>query len=134
MAITRMTERAVLPAVIVALLVAGGCVRRQVSTVEVATGEMSPDLRSATNLPQQFTVVTPSATPGDCPPLLRDPGLQATLRLERSVMRQVADSTGARYRATGDYSVEPRGMYGEEEGEGLRVDCARLRAIGVVAL
>lgn len=129
-----MTDRAVLSAVVVALLVAGGCVRRQVSSVEVVSGEMSPDLRSATNLPQQFTVVTPAATPGDCPPQLRDPGLHATLRLERSVMRQVSDSTAARYRAIGDYSVEPKGLYGAEEGEGLRVDCSRLRAIGVVAL
>ncbi|HSJ29878.1 MAG TPA: hypothetical protein VK933_00495 [Longimicrobiales bacterium] len=129
-----MTDRAVLSAVVVALLVAGGCVRRQVSSVEVVSGEMSRDLRSATNLPQQFTVVIPAATPGDCPPQLRDPGLHATLRLERSVMRQVSDSTAARYRATGDYSVEPNGLYGEEEGEGLRVDCSRLRAIGVVAL
>ena len=48
----------------------------------------------------------------------------------------VADDMGLifRYRATGDYSVEPKGLYGEEEGEGLRVDCSRLRAIGVVAL
>ena len=116
------------------LLVVGGCVQRQVSTVEIVSGEMSSDLRSATNLPQQFMVVTPSATPGDCPSQLRDPGLQTTLRLERSVMRQVSDSTAAGYRATGDYSVEPKGLYGEGEGEGLRLDCARLRAIGVVAL
>lgn len=129
-----MTDRVVPAVVVVALLVAGGCVRRQVSTVEIVSGEMSPDLRSATNLPQQFTVVTPAATPGDCPSQLRDPGLQTTLRLERSVMRPVSDSTAAGYRATGDYSVEPKGLYGEEEGEGLRVDCSRLRAIGVVAL
>ena len=128
-----MSDRAV-SAVLVAVLAAGGCISRQVSTVEVVTGEMSPDLRSATNLPQQFTVVMPSATPGDCPPRLSDPGLHATLRLERSMMRQVSDSTAAHYRAIGDYSVEPRGLYGEEEGEGLRVDCSRLRAIGVVAL
>lgn len=129
-----MTDRVAFSAVLVTLLVAGGCVRHQVSTVEIVTGEMSSDLRSATNLPRQFAVVTPAATPGDCPPQLRDPGLQTTLRLERSVMRQVSDSTAAGYRATGDYSVEPKGLYGEEEGEGLRVDCARLRAIGVVAL
>jgi hypothetical protein len=34
----------------------------------------------------------------------------------------------------GDYAVEPQGLYGEEEGEGVRVDCGRLQAIGVVRL
>ena len=128
-----MTDRAVLTAVFAAVLFAG-CVQRQVSTVEVVSGEMSTDLRSATNLPEQFRVVIPAATPGDCPPQLRDPGLHTTLRLERSVMRPVSDTTAAGYRAIGDYRVEPKGLYGEEEGEGLRVDCARLSAIGVVAL
>lgn len=117
------------------LLAAGGCVRREVTTIEVMPDAMSvPDVRSATNLPQQFTVVTPPRTPGDCPPLLRDTGLHTTLRLQRSVMRPAPDSAGSGYRALGDYAVEPHGRYGELAGEGVRVDCERLRAIGVVPL
>jgi hypothetical protein len=122
--------------IVLACLVSGGCVRREITRVEVAPDvmESGQDLRTATNLPQQFTVVTPPATPGDCPPTLRDTGLHATLRLRRSVLRPVPDSAATQYRAVGDYAVEPQGLYGEEEGEGVRVDCSRLQAIGVVRL
>jgi hypothetical protein len=118
------------------VFLADGCIHHESSTVEVTPDAMESTsaVRTATNLPEQFTIVTPASTPGDCPSQLRDPGLSATLRLQRSIMRQVPDSTGAGYRAIGDYSVEPRGVYGEEVGEGVRVDCARLRAIGVVRL
>lgn len=117
------------------ILACVGCVHRQSTTVEVTAGEMeaASDLRSATNLPTRFAIITPAASPGDCPPELRDTGLHTTLRLHRSMYRPQAD-TASVYRAVGDYVVQPRGRYGEEEGEGLRVDCIRLRAIGVVRL
>jgi len=110
-------------------------VHRQSTTVEVTAGEMeaASDLRSATNLPTRFAIITPAAAPGDCPPELRDTGLHTTLRLYRSMYRPQAD-TARDYRAVGDYTVEPGGRYGEAEDEGLRVDCTRLRAIGVVHL
>lgn len=112
-----------------------GCIRREYSVIEVTPDVMrSPDMRSAANLPERFTVVTPAAEANACPPVLRDTGLHTTLRLQRSVLRQVADSASAGYRAVGDYSVDPAGRYGEVEGEGLRVDCSRLSAIGVVTL
>jgi hypothetical protein len=111
-----------------------GCVQRQTTRVEVMTGELEApaDLRSATNLPAQFTIITPAASAGNCPPELRDPGLNTILRLHRAVYRPVADTTA--HRAVGDYTVQPMGRYGEIEGEGLRVDCVRLRPIGVVLL
>jgi len=116
-----------------AVLAVSGCIRREYSVVEVTPDVMrSPDMRSAANLPERFAVVTPATDPRDCPPVLRDTGLHTTLRLHRSMLRQVADSAG--YRAIGDYSVTPSGLYGEIEGEGLRVDCGRLSAIGVVGL
>jgi hypothetical protein len=117
-------------------IASAACVRRETTTVDVTPDPLqgSAGMKSATNLPPQFTVVTAAGTPGDCPPELRDPGLRTVLRLRRSVLRPVSDSTASRYRAVGDYAVEPRGLYGEEEGEGLRVDCARLSAIGVVRL
>jgi hypothetical protein len=112
-----------------------GCVHRQSTTVEITASEIeaAADLRSATNLPTRFAIITPAAAPGDCPPELRDTGLHTTLRLYRSMYRPQADTARA-YRAVGDYTVEPRGRYGEGEDEGLRVDCTRLRAIGVVRL
>jgi hypothetical protein len=130
------TRGALVSAMLLSVFLADGCIHHETSTIEVTPDALAstPALRTATNLPDQFTIVTPASTPGDCPSQLRDPGLDATLRLQRSIMRQVPDSTGAGYRALGDYSVEPRGVYGEEVGEGVRVDCARLRAIGVVRL
>jgi hypothetical protein len=111
-----------------------GCVRTDTSRIEVTPDPIGPDaLKAATNLPAQFAVLSAPGTPGDCPPRLRDGQLGTTLTLLRSTFRQAPDST-AGYRAYGDYSVEPRGRYGEEAGEGLRVDCSRLRALGVVAL
>jgi hypothetical protein len=129
-----MSALRLLPATL--LIVCGACVSRQTNTVEVMADPMeaSSDLRSATNLPPRFVVVTAPATPGDCPPQLSDPGLRTTLRLQRSILRQMPDSTTVGYGALGDYSVEPAGLYGELAGEGLRVDCTRLRAVGVVRL
>ncbi|HEX6133365.1 MAG TPA: hypothetical protein VFZ24_05365 [Longimicrobiales bacterium] len=116
-------------------VLAGGCVSRETTTVEITPDAMrTSEVRGATNLPAQFVVVTAAAAPGDCPPALRDPGLDSTLRLQRSVLRPVADSTARGYRAVGDYAVEPRGVYGERPGEGVRVDCSRLRALGIVRL
>lgn len=128
-------SRAILNALPLAILVSA-CVSRQSTTVEVTPDDMraTSDLRTATNLPSRFDVATPASTPRDCPRELRDPGLGTTLRLHRSVLRPPADTAVAGYIAMGDYSVEPPGLYGEEPGEGLRVDCSRLRAIGVVRL
>lgn len=118
----------------VAGIVASACIRREISTVEVASDMMSPDLRAATNLPDQFTIAGGAAASGDCPELLTDAGLHTTLELQRSFMVPSADSAGAVYKAVGDYSVTPSGRYGEADGEGLRVDCSRLSALGVVRL
>lgn len=129
----RMSVLRSLPALLLLILVTGGCIRREVSRVEVMTDVMaSPDLRTATNLPSEFAVVSPPERAGDCPTQLTDAGLNTVLRLHRSVLRQAQDSTGSR--SFGDYSVKPSGQYGEREGEGLRVDCARMQAIGVIRL
>lgn len=127
-------RRAVVAAGVAALLCAA-CVRTHTSTVEVAPdpGE-SGELKTAANLPQQFTVAIPATAAGDCPPRLRDDGLGTVLVLQRSTLQAATDSAGGRYRAFGDYRAEPRGRYGEAAGEGLRVDCARLRALGIVTL
>jgi hypothetical protein len=131
----RMRDRAAAAWAFAGILACAGCVHRQTTTVEVTASEMeaASDLRSATNLPTRFAIITPAAAPGDCPPELRDTGLHTTLRLYRSLYRPQADTATA-YRAVGDYTVEPRGRYGEGEDEGVRVDCTRLRAIGVVRL
>lgn len=120
-------------AILLATLLAGGCIRRELSTVEVASDAMT-HLRTATNLPDRFIVATPAAQAGDCPPQLRDGGLHTTLRLQRSLMYPVADSAGSTHRVVGDYTVEPAGRYGEGPDEGLRVECGTLRAVGVVQL
>lgn len=127
-------ERIATACMLAGIVLLAGCVQRQTTRVEVMTGEMEApaELRSATNLPAQFTIITPAAGPGNCPPELRDPGLNTILRLHRAVYRPAADTTA--HRAVGDYTVQPVGRYGEIEGEALRVDCVRLRPIGVVRL
>jgi hypothetical protein len=104
------------------------------STVEVEELRREAELRTAVNLPDSFAVVTPAATVRDCPPALRDERLQARLTLRRSLLIPVQDSAGTAYRPFGDYAVEPAAQYGEQPGEGVRVDCARRRGIGVVTL
>lgn len=117
-----------------ALLALLACIRTETTRVEVTPDPMQPDgMKAATNLPPQFTIVTPASAAGDCPPQLRDAGLGTSLTLQRSSLRAVTDSADI-YRAYGDYSAAPRGRYGEEPGEGLRIDCSRLRALGVVPL
>jgi hypothetical protein len=127
--LVQMRDRAAAAWAFACILACAGCVHRQSTTVEITASEMeaAADLRSATNLPSRFAIITPAAAPGDCPPELRDTGLH------RSIYRPQADTARA-YRAVGDYTVEPGGRYGEAEDEGLRVDCTRLRAIGVVRL
>lgn len=118
-------------------ILANGCVR----TVELDTVEVARDIRqeaavrTAANLPPTFTVVTPGRLPGDCPPRLRDDGVGATLDLFRAMTLPIQDGDGTRYETFGDYRITPAGHYGTTSpGEGLRVDCARLRAIGLVTL
>jgi hypothetical protein len=121
----------------VAALVLAGCVRTYTtSVVEVAADGLRREepLRSASNLPASFQVVTAAATASDCPAALRDPALNATLTLRRSLLLPVRDSSGTSYVALGDYAVSPAGLYGDAEGDGLRLDCTRMRALGVVRL
>jgi hypothetical protein len=111
------------------------CVHRTYETVEVAQQPVEQEaLQSARNLPQTFTVVTAARVAGDCPPALSDPSLGTALTLQRSVLLPVADSTRGGFRSFGDYVVTPRGRYGETAGQGLRIDCQRLRALGVITL
>jgi hypothetical protein len=131
---------AAVPALAVAALVlslTAGCTRTVVVGREiVADGPSRQEpLRSAVNLPGTFTVVTPAAVSTDCPPVLRDPALNTILTLQNSTLQPIRDEHGTHYQAIGDYAAEPRGHYGDEEpGDGIRVDCARLRALGVVRL
>jgi hypothetical protein len=123
--------------VVLAAGVAGGGCARSVEVVgrEVVTGgrQESAPPRSAGNLPTSFVVVTPASVSTDCPPLLRDPGINAVLTLRHSTLQPTRDADGTvHYWAVGDYTSEPRGRYGEEPGEGLRIDCTRLRALGIV--
>jgi hypothetical protein len=118
-------------------LLAAGCVR----TVDLGSVEVAQDIRdqtgvrSAQNLPARFTVVTPAAVSGDCPARLTDSGAGTLLNLTRSMMLPVQDTAGSRFQSFGDYTITPRGHYGDTEpGDGLRIDCARLRAIGIVTL
>lgn len=130
----------VLPILSVLWVLTSACVQREsVVTSRQVIGGSDPvaesAVRSGRNLPAAFEVLTPAGVAGDCPPRLRDPGMQTVLSLEASVLQPVRDSLGVHYRAVGDYSVQPRGRYGDEQpDEGLRVDCARLRALGVVRL
>ena len=117
------------------IVLCAACVQTTYETVEVTPEPVQQeDVQTARNLPQAFTVVTAARAPGDCPPALSDPSLGATLTLRRSVMLPAADSTRGGFRAYGDYIVTPRGRYGDREGQGLRVDCQRLRAMGVITL
>ena len=117
------------------VLCAAACVRTTYETVEVTPEPAQQEVvETARNMPQTFTVVTAARAPGDCPPALSDPSLGATLTLRRSVMLPVADSTRGGFRAYGDYAVTPPGRYGDREGQGLRVDCQRLRVMGVITL
>jgi hypothetical protein len=137
----RVAPRRTLGAAILVLAgaAAGGCVQRSVhvisSEVQVEDLRREEVARPASNLPQAFDVVTPAAVSTDCPPRLRDPGLGTMLTLRRSMLLPVQDSLGTHYRALGDYAADPRGRYGDVRAEdGLRIDCARLRALGVVSL
>jgi hypothetical protein len=116
-----------------ALLVA--CVR----TVDLGTVEVAQDIReqavvrSAQNLPAQFTVVELAAVTGDCPRRLTDAGAGTLLDLIRSMMLPVQDTSGSRFQAFGDYTATPRGTYGDSRpGDAVRIDCGRLRAIGII--
>jgi hypothetical protein len=128
------------PAWLVLGLACGGgaaCVKRvetSTATVEVDELRREDTLRAAVNLPESFVVVMPAATERDCPPALRDEGVTTRLTLRRSLLIQVQDASGVAYRPFGDYSLEPAGKYGDQAGEGLRVDCTRLRGVGIVTL
>ncbi|CAN5767978.1 hypothetical protein BH23GEM9_BH23GEM9_21930 [soil metagenome] len=120
------------------VVAASACVR----TVDLGTVEVAQDIRhgttvrSAQNLPSRFTVVTPPAVTGDCPVRLRDDIVGTTLSLSRSMLLPVQDTTGdQQFQSFGDYAVTPRGQYGDTEpGDGLRIDCIRLRALGIITL
>jgi hypothetical protein len=120
-----------------ALLGVPACVKRvETSTATVHVEELRREdtLRTAVNLPESFAVVTPAATPRDCPQTLRDDRLSTRLTLRRALVIPVQDSAGVAYQPFGDYVVAPAAQYGEQEGEGVRVDCTRLRGVGVVRL
>jgi hypothetical protein len=126
-------------ALLLALAVIGAtaCVRRvetSTSTIEVEQLRREDALRVALNLPDSFVVVTPASTARDCPPALREQGRDTRLTLRRSLLIQVQDSAGVVYRPFGDYALEPAGQYGEQPGEGLRVDCGSRRGVGIVTL
>lgn len=104
------------------------------TTVEVDDLRREDALRAAVNLPATFAVVTPAATPRDCPPALRDDRRNSNLTLRRSLLIQVQEGAVVAYRPFGDYAVEPPAQYGEQAGEGVRVDCVQLRGVGVVTL
>lgn len=129
-----------LMAAVVAVAVAvsaGACVR----TVELERVEVAQDIRqqapvrTATNLPAAFTVVIPARSTGACPPRLRDPDIGVTLELWRAMTLPVQDAAGTRHESFGDYRMTPAGHYGSNSpAEGLRINCARLSAIGLVTL
>jgi hypothetical protein len=131
-----------LRAVVAAALALGatsGCVRRTVTTEIVDITPVTTQqqqMKSASNLPSRFEVVTPPRIESDCPSRLRDPELQALLTLSHSLMLPSRDTTasGRPFTVFGDYAIQPAGSYGDEPGEGLRVDCGRLRGLGLVQL
>jgi hypothetical protein len=131
------TLRAVLTISLAAHVLTGACVR----TVHLGTEEVAQDIRqggsvrSAQNLPTSFTVVVHPAVPGDCPVRLRDDAVGTVLDLQRSMMLPVRDTVTGRFESIGDYRATPPGRYGDTEpGDGIRVDCTRLRAVGIVTL
>jgi hypothetical protein len=120
-----------------AAVLLSACVR----TVHLGTEEVAQDIRegkpvrSAQNLPGRFIVVTPPSIEGDCPVRLRDDAVGTTLDLRRSMMLPARDTAGDRFQSVGDYQATPRGHYGDTEpGDGIRIDCNRLRAMGIVTL
>jgi hypothetical protein len=132
-----MAQRIRLGTTLLALLLMAACVRRvETRTVTVEGDELRQEelMRAASNLPSSFTVVSQAATPRDCPPSLRDDAQQTTLTLRRSLVIPVQTETGASYQSFGDYAVAPAGKYGEQQGEGVRVDCARVRGVGIIKL
>jgi hypothetical protein len=127
-----------IPAAVLCTAVAlGGCIR----TVDLGTVEVAQDIRaqatvrSASNLPGEFTVDTPARGAGQCAPRLRDDALGTVLNLQRAMQLPVESAEGTRYESFGDYRATPTGHYGDSEpGDGLRIDCTRLRAVGIVKL
>ena len=119
-----------------AAVLMSGCVRTyDTQIVGTTTDNASREpLRSAGNLPAGFTVVTAGAAAGDCPIRLRDDGIRTVLTLARTVRIPIRDSAGTVYVTYGDYRVQPAGAYGDTAGEGLRVNCAVLRPLGVVQI
>lgn len=116
-----------------AAVVLAGCMRTVTTrTVVVEDNGLNAPLSTATNLPARFAVVREGQTATACPVELADP--PGRLLLRRSFGRPVQDSTGVRMEAVGDYAVQPPGRYGTTPGTGLRVDCERLRGLGVVPL
>lgn len=124
--------------VTIGALAAAGCVSSShvIGREVIAEGiDQTTPVRSAANLPSSFEVIAPAAVSSDCPPLLRDPGLNVMLTLSNSVLQPTRAEDGTvTYSAIGDYSANPRGRYGEVADEGLRIDCARLRPIGIVRI
>lgn len=135
------TGVSVLPRSVVLLLAtaaAAGCTSTsQVIGREVITEgiEQGTPVRSAANLPVSFEIISPATVSSDCPPLLRDPGVNVTLSLRASVLQPIRQQAGTvSYGAIGDYAAEPRGRYGEVQGEGLRIDCTRMWPLGIVRI
>lgn len=118
------------------VITVAGCVRTYTTDVREVLSESAQQqsLKDAINLPPEFQVLTPPSSAGGCAARLRDTGLNTTLTLVHAVSMPAQDSAGTTHSWYGDYEVEPAGRYGELEGEGLRVDCTRLRALGVVRL
>jgi hypothetical protein len=121
-----------LTASLAAVFLCTACLR----TVESTTRSVQPydpqeGVGSATDLPARFTVVRAARTADECPPELADPPA-TTLTLRRSIGVPAADTAGMRM--FGDYQVSPPGRYGDQPGQGLRIDCTRLRGVGIVPL